>query len=370
MTDRARRFELGARNLLLDCAACKPGDHVLLVGEQGENACFDSSLCTDVAQIAQRLGLNVRVIMAPPTANARQFPRTVSSAMVDAHQTIFFSRLGDRVRFLETPGGGKKIMCYTLTRKHLAAPFATLAFNTMKQLHDVLVKEIINATRYRIETDCGTSISGAIRPAEHLRPSLTDFTVELFPVMIFPPIECHQLSGRLVLKDFLLSTSTREYTNSVLHLRSPVIAEIEHSRIIGFTGDDAEIARIKNQFVRAASITGGDPCALNSWHAGINPYTFFDGDPYADLERWSTVAYGSPRYTHIHAAGNAPGDVSIQLFDASIAFDDKTLWERGRFMLLDRPDVRALFDGCAQQAPDASTSMDIGLPCCTAKNPF
>ena len=34
------------------------------------------------------------------------------------------SRLGDQVRFLDTPGGGRKVMTYTLTRQHLASEFA------------------------------------------------------------------------------------------------------------------------------------------------------------------------------------------------------------------------------------------------------
>ena len=80
--------------------------------------------------------------------------------------------------------------------------------------------------------------------------------------------------------------------------------------------------RLRNQLKHAVAISGDDPYRPDSGHTGIKPYTRFQGDPYENLEPcWGTAAYGSPRYTRIHAAGNDPGDVSIQLFDASIAFD-------------------------------------------------
>jgi hypothetical protein len=139
------------------------------------------------------------------------------------------------------------------------------------------------------------------------------------------------------------------------------MAKIENSTIVDFEGDTKEIEKVKQQFERAAKITGGEAYALNSWHTGINPYTFFDGDPYADLELWGTVTYGSPRYTHIHAAGNDPGDISIQLFDASISFDDELFWDRGKFVFLDRPEVQALLDSEEREMFNSSTIRDIGL---------
>jgi hypothetical protein len=353
-------FETGAENLLLNCAQAKSGDRVLLVGEQCESPYFEPELCEGVAQVAQKLGMVARVVMAAPVEDARQFPKLVSDSMMDVDQTIFFSRLGDQVRFLETPGKSKKIMCYTLTRGHMSSPFASTNFYAMKQIDDLLTKEIKAATSYSIKTDCGTSLSSEIyHGSDSSKSAMTEFSLELFPVMIFPPVHFQNLCGRLVLKDFLLSSSTRAYEGSALILNSPVIVDIENSRIIDFEGDEKDIDRVKRQFERAASITGGDAWRINSWHTGINPHTFFEGDPYADLERWGTVAYGSPRYTHIHAAGFDPGDISIQIFDASISFDGKLLWDEGRFVFLDRPEVQALFS--EGDNFDSSAVMSIGL---------
>jgi hypothetical protein len=360
MKKYTENFEAGTKNLLLNCAQARPGDRVLLVGEQCDSPYFEPVLCDDVAQVAQKLGIHASAIMAEPVTDASRFPHSVSDAMMNVDTTIFFSRLGDQVRFLDTPGSSKKIMCYTLTRKHMSSAFASVGFSTMKNIHDLLINEITAAKKYKIEAACGTSLSSEIvhDPGSN-KSAVTEFSLELFPVMIFPPVNFHNLHGQLVLKDFLLSSSTRAYEDSVLILDSPVIAQIENSCIVDFEGELTEIEQIKKQLERAASISGGNAYQINSWHTGINPYTFFEGDPYVDLERWGTVAYGSPRYTHIHAAGNDPGDISIQLFDASISFDSELFWDKGKFVFLDKPEVQALFN--ERGNIDSSTIRSIGL---------
>jgi hypothetical protein len=355
-------IETGARNLLLNCANARAGDRVLLVGEHDENPYFDPRLCDDVAGVADSLGVNAEVIMADAVTDASRFPGTVRDAMRAADVTIFFSRLGDQVRFVETPGNSRKIMTYTLTRKHLESPFAGIDFRAMKKIHDCLVADIKASSRYRIETANGTSLSA---PMQHTLDSreadIAEFTVELFPVMIFPPIICSKLNGRLVIDDFVMSTSVRQYDGSVYYLDSPVSATVEDSRMVDFDGDAAVIDGLRRQLERAAAITGGDPYRLNSWHTGINPYTFFDGNPHDYLERWGTVSYGSPRYTHIHTAGFDPGDASFHLMDASILFDDEPFWDRGRFVYLDRPEIRGQLSPEERELLNSSVVRDIGL---------
>ena len=124
-------IEIGARNLLLNCANARAGDRILLIGEHDDSPYFDPQLCADVAGVAESLGASAEVIMAKTVTDASQFPGAVRDAMQAADVTIFFSRLGDQVRFLDSPGAGRKIMCYTLTREHLASPFAGMALLTI-----------------------------------------------------------------------------------------------------------------------------------------------------------------------------------------------------------------------------------------------
>jgi hypothetical protein len=355
-------IETGARNLLLNCARAKPGERILLVGERDDNPYFDPQLCDDVAGVAQSLGASTEVILAETVTDANHFPAAVSDAMRTADVTIFFSRLGDQARFVETPGNSRKIMSYTLTRQYLQSPFAGVDYQALKKIHDQLVADIKASSSYRIETPSGTRLTAPLRHTlDSASTDVVEFSVELFPVMIFPPVICTALNGQVVIADFVMSTSVRRYNDSVFYLDSPVSATVEDSRMVHFDGDAGVIEGLRAQLERAAAITGGDPYQLNSWHTGINPYTFFDGDPHDYLERWGTVSYGSPRYTHIHLAGINPGDASFHLMDASICFDDNPFWDQGRFVYLDHPEIQALLEPDHRQLLNSSIVCNIGI---------
>lgn len=353
------RIEPGTRNLLCHCAGASAGDLILLVGEEGENLYFSPELCGAVARVAEGMGMRTEVIMAAPVPDAAHFPRNVREAMDRAECTIFFSRLGDQVRFCLPEGKTRPVMTYTLGLEYLAAPFAIADFRVMKRIHDALLEVILNARRYSITGDCGTNLIGEIKPCRE--DSVAEFAVELFPVMIFPPINCVQMAGTLSIRNFVTSSSTREYRDSTLVLDRPILADVENSRIVAFHGPAGLVSRLRAQLERAAALTGGDPYRINSWHTGINPNTFFDGDPYANLELWGTVAYGSPRYTHMHVAGNDPGDAAIHLMDMTIAFDGQIVWDRGRFLFLDRPEIQAMVGADERQHLNASVVHDIGI---------
>ncbi|MFS4583651.1 hypothetical protein [Phaeobacter sp. C3_T13_0] len=348
------------RNLLVQCAGAQENDRVLVVGEAGSNTFFEPQLAIDFAREATEIGFRASHILAEPVVSAQEFPTTVAAAMAEADITVFFSRLGDQVRFLASPGKGGKVMSYALTRRHMASDFGATDFATTEYILEQLLEVISSASSYRIFKANGTDLVGEIRNSSE-ETDLIPFSLKLFPTMIFPPIGFRNLSGTLLVEDFTLSTSTRAYQNSVLMMTSPVKLTIESGRIVAFEGETEMIAALKEQCRRAASITGGDPFRLNSWHTGVNPFTFFEGDPFANLERWGTVAYGSPRYTHIHAAGQDPGDLSFQLFDASIAFDDEWIWKDGRFVFLDREDIRDMLDKAGQGHLTSDIRYDIGI---------
>ena len=356
-----RELDAGIDNLLQRCARIRSGQTLLIIGEAGEHTYFDDDLCRMVQQAADAQGIHTTVEYARPGADASSgFPVQLSRKMASADVTLFFSRLGDQTRFTESPGQGKKVMCYTLTKAHLGAPFATLNHHNMTAMQQLLETRIRNASHYQITTRCGTRLTGQIL-SDNRKNYRTEFHVELFPTMIFPPINCHRLDGKLTISRFITSTSTRAYADSVLMIESPVTARVENSVIVALDGDSDTVRLIDRQLNRAGALTGGDPYVLHSWHTGINPGTFFEGDPLADLEYWGTVAYGSPRYTHLHAAGRAPGDVAYHLIDATIRFDDELLWHHGRFVFLDTPEIQSLFTPEERRIIHSQYRLDIGF---------
>ena len=350
----------GINNLLLRCVGAKTGEKLLLVGEAGKGAYYESDLCLLVKEEASKQGVDARVLYAEPVVDAASVSDQVREEMSSSDAVVFFSRLGDQTRFLPSPGSGKKVMCYTLTKAHLRSPFATVDHQKMTQMLQMLESSIHSASNYQVETPDGTNLSGEII-ADGNRKTSTAFHVELFPVMIFEPINCLNLTGNLNISKFITSTSTRAYDDSVLMIETPVNARVENSVITSIDGDRQTVRRIVEQLERAAQLSGGDPYVMHSWHTGINPGTFFEGNPFGNLEYWGTVAYGSPRYTHIHATGLEPGDVAYHLMDATIKFDDEIFWDNGQFLFLERPEVSALFTPEERIVLNARYQLDIGM---------
>lgn len=353
--------EEGARNLLLNCVGAKPGQSLLLVGEEGPGAHFDPRTCRIVADVARSLGLNVNVMIAPETKGKEEFPDRISKAMATADETVFFARLGDQIRFCPTPGSGGKTACYTLDPGYLGAPFARTDFRLMKAMETMLISRIAQARTYRITCPDGTDLVGHLDGLAEDQEPMTPFSVTLFPVMIFPPVTCARMSGRIVLKHWLLSSSTNIYEGSVMPLPTPVNATVENGEITGFDGEKSLVERIKAQFERVGAMAGGKPFAVNSWHTGINPGTYYAGNATDDLERWGTVAYGSPRYTHFHACGADPGDIAFTMIDATIAFDGHVFWRDGEYTFTDDAEVQALKAQYPCSGDPFETRRDIGI---------
>jgi hypothetical protein len=72
--------------------------------------------------------------------------------------------------------------------------------------------------------------------------------------------------------------------------------------------------------------------------------------------------FASPRYLHFHTCGDyAPGEIAWSVIDTTVTLDGTPYWQDGRFVFLDREEVRALladFPGC-ETAFEMRT--DIGL---------
>ena len=357
--DDARR---GARNLLRNCLAAKPGQKLLVIGEEGDWAHYDGALAGIVVEEARAMGLDATTVLAPRTRTAADVPAPLAAAVAGADHTVFFARMADQLRFLGLEGAGSMTACYTLDEASLGSAFARVDHRLLQEVHDRLADRIAAAARYTIRCPDGTDLEAGMTFPDGAG-ALTDFRIRLFPAMIFPPVDSSRLSGRLALAHRMTSSSTNIYDDSVLTPRSTVIALVEDGTIVGFEGDGDEGDRIRRHFERVGRIAGGDPFAVNSWHTGINPLTHYDGDPDEDPERWSTAVFGSPRLTHFHACGSDPGDIAISLFDATVAFDDEVLWRDGRFAFLDRPEIRALagdYPGCEAVWTACG---DIGVPC-------
>lgn len=360
-------LQKGAQNLLLGCVGLERGEELLLVREDIRLGFYDAAAGDAVAAEARRLGARVHSLWtAAPIAGPEDFPEVVAGAMERADHTIFFSRIGDQVRFSSLPEGGSCTMTYVLDAEYLASDFCTLPHALMEEVLRRLEAELERAGRWRITCPLGTDVSGSLAPpasdGTDATDFTTDFTLKLFPLAIFRPLSCADMSGRVVLANWLMATGTHRYKPDYLPLEQPVTAVIEAGRIAGFEGDPASVARVRDHYAFVAETFAIDPAVVHSWHVGIHPKAYYAGAASDNVERWGNVTFASPRYLHFHTCGEyAPGEIAWSLIDPTVTLDGTPYWQDGRFVFLDRPEMRALLDdfpGCAQAF---EMRRDIGL---------
>lgn len=325
----------GAHNLLVNCMQLQAGDTLLIVAEPAELGHYDAALTTYLANQATELGAKVTTTVLAPGRGPDEVPQSLFDAIERASHTLFLNRVGDQLRFSPLPGSGRKAITYTLDLGYLGSAFGVAAYDALEELRRRVVAVLARSQRYTIHCPLGTALTMQSATALRSLADTTGFSVDNFPVMIVPPIAADQLNGQLVLTLALTSTGVHDYPDSVVPLPSPLKLQLNQGRIVGVDAEPKLAAAITAHFDNVDAQFGGDGRRLGSWHAGINPFTYFLRPALANLDRWNGVAFGSPRYTHFHLCGALPGDICGQLFDATITFDDTVIWDRGRFAFLD-----------------------------------
>ena len=351
----------GARNLLQSCAGVQMRDSVLLVVEPQRFAHYDLKMVELITEAARSLCASVHIISVPPTAGPEEVPADLMSSIASANHTIFLNRIGDQLRFSPLPGHGSKTMCYALDLDLLGSAFAVTPYAVWEGIHAALSARVAAATRYRVQCPRGTDLTMQIDPSLPPRKGGTGFTVKNFPIMIVPPVPAYALSGKLVLTQALTSTYVHFYENSVVPLDTPLTLTLDNGRVVNIEGKPELVARAQAQFARVGALFGGPTYALNSWHAGINPFTFFDRPALQDIDRWSSVVFGSPRYAHFHMCGTNPGDICGQIFDPTITFDDAVIWDEGHLAFLTQEDRAHLLEPLGLAPESFGAHNDIGI---------
>lgn len=355
----------GALNLLQTCVGVRQGDSVLLIGENGPKAFFDPVICDHVAASVRELGASAEVVIAPEISSPEDFPSSLTEMISRNDHTIFFSRIGDQVRFSDLDGAGTKTMCYVRNPDYLGEAFSRVPYGVFVEVHDLLMDAISKVDTITVRCPKGTDLSidmRSIRPTNSQdKGPETEFTVKLFPVLIHPPLSCETMSGKVALGDFLMSTSTTLYDDSLVVLKEPLLAVVENGRIVDIEGDTTEAERIRNHMLILGGNDEDTAFRINSWHTGIYPPTFYSEDPTENIESWADIVFGNPRYTHIHMCGPNPGQIALSLFETVIEFDGVRMWDAGNFTFLDRSECQALLEKYNCPPVAFETRWDIGI---------
>ncbi len=349
----------GAQNLLENCIGLQAGQKLALVCEETGTGHYDPAVGDLVADVAKNMGSWVTQLHIPPISGPDAFPDSVSEAMQTSDHTIFFSQAGDQVRFCETPGKSTKTMTYTLDMDLLGSPFGTVHHGLMKDLAALLRARWAKGGEWRVTCPLGTDLTGYLEPRPLTAQEPNEFTVGLFPFGILPPIDAASMTGTAATK-WIMSTQNRRYEPNGMIIDDAALIHIEEGRIKDFTGPQAETVRKHYDYV--GGLFDIDPSFVHSWHAGHHPKTHYTASVADNMTRWGTVAFSSPRYTHLHTCGNyPPGEIAIIVIDSTISLDGETLWQDGEFVFTNSPEAQALLSQYPGQEDAFEMLRNIGV---------
>lgn len=352
--------ERGARNLLENCARARAGDRLLIAYEPPEYGYFDAASVDIVTRAAREMGLHVDAADVGFNPGNPHLTADLLTRFQAADIILFLARLGDQLRFSDMPQGKRIIVSFATTRELFGSGFSNGHHDAFMEIKSGINAVLDAAAEVRITCPLGTDVRG--RPHMNLRPD-GDTTILRFPMSVFTPVPAHSFSGRVAMT-FLTGTGSRYYDDYTIEFPNPVFAVMENGRLLRFDGAAADVARAEAQYDRVAGMFGIERDFVHSWHAGIHPGCGYPWDMRENFERWGGSAFGNPRILHFHTCGAyAPGEISWNVFDPSIAIDGVTFWDRGVFhaerlpggasILAKYPCAAALFED-----PDDN----IGLP--------
>lgn len=352
----------GAGNLLVEAIGAKNGQRLAIVAEDPALGIYDGLVPICVADVGREMGLDVEIIPVGNHAGVDDIPAPVMRALRNSDHVLFHASLGDTLRFSDIPGGATKTMSYALDIGALGGAGCTLSHQLLRLIQAAYEEETDAIRNWRITCPLGTDISGVQDVGAIASGEADNFTITRFPVCAPRPIACNTANGVVAVGHWLIPTGNRLYDDSVLILDEPVSAFIEAGKIRDIQGSPRQVAIFRKHYNRVGKFFDLDPYDLNSWHAGMNPGVSYALDARSNVDRWGRVTFANPRYLHFHTCGDqGPGEIAWSIFDASISFDDRLYWDKGKFVYLERPEIRRLILQCEGAPESLEIRRDIGI---------
>ncbi len=347
-----KRFAKGARNLLMGCAGCAPGDTVLIVCETDTVGYYDPALGHAIKTIAEQSGLRAQLYGVPLNREVCAPSEALSRKMDAADCSLFLARLGDQIRFRPKISASTQVISYALDCDMLASPFGTIAYQAFETLRALINQAIAKASTIHVTCPAGTDFSGS--PAT-FRPVGSDTTLMRFPVSVYAPVPAHGFRGCIAQNGFLTGTGSHYYRPWSCGLNETVFIHFEDTQITGFEGAAQDVAAAKAHYEFVGRTYELDTYHIHSWHGGIHPACKFNDLANAHFERWGGGAFGNPRLMHFHTCGAfPPGEIALNVLDPTVRLDGIALWENGRLhperiaqgaeLFARFPDMKAAFD--------------------------
>lgn len=329
----------GAKNLLVNCASIKQSESLLIVTENSKYGWYDEEVPLFIAQQAIKMGIKTTHLNIGGPENSRC--PNLDKAIKSHDCTIFFSRIGDQVRFSTPPKGTRSVMCYIRDLDMLGSKYGRIHYQACTDLKNAVDQILFKAREIKITCPLGTNFIGGL--SDHSREEQVDVSVFRFPLGVHTPLEANDFSGQISMDRFLAPTGSKVYEPANLKINSPVLANVKKGRILNFTGDAENVANIEKHYNNISEKFNIDRDIVHSWHAGIHPSSNYKRAEAEDPDCWSNSVFSHPNYVHFHTCGDyAPGEISCTIPEHTIMIDGTALWDNGKLFPLEFTETKTV----------------------------
>lgn len=318
----------GALSLLKDCVGGRAGERLLIVSEPRSNGFYDDQAPRLAADVARSMGMTVYEMESNSFVSNDDEKSILLDSLRGFDHIVFFSRVGDQIRFSNLDRMPSTTMCYTLNQESLNSEFGTACHHGMIEIKNVIDQAFLSASTIKVTCPRGTEYIG--RPKFN-HGSQNEVSLKRFPLLVPQPIPAMGFEGKVALSRFLIGTGSRFYEPYYQPLPHDVFAKLKDNKIVSFEGDSNTVDLVESHYKTVSEQLSIEPWWVDSWHAGIHPGCNFSIDAESDIMRWSGTAFGNPRILHFHTCGDyAPGEISWNILDPTIVLDGVTLWDNGQ----------------------------------------
>ena len=360
-SDPGKCAQLGAQNMLVNCANASSGERLLIAYESPSFGYYEADAISCVEAAAAALNLIVEKHDVGFSPNSPYLDDELKNKIEQADIVLFLARLGDQLRFSKMPKGKRTLVSYALDASQFGSTFGTIHHSAMLKLKNCIATVLDQAENVRVTCPIGTDFSG--KPEMNLNAD-GDTSILRFPMSVFTPVPAHNFSGRVALCNFLTGTGSLYYDDYTVEFDQTLYAHFDKGLLTGFEGHLKDVVRANAHYDRVSEMFDIDRNFVHSWHAGIHPGCGYTRPAHENYERWSGSGFGNPRILHFHTCGAyAPGEISWNVVDPSITVDNEAIWENGRLHVDRITGGKEILEeyNCAKRAFD-QPDRRIGLP--------
>ncbi|MEO0977671.1 MAG: hypothetical protein AAFY24_10455 [Pseudomonadota bacterium] len=316
----------GVDNLLTKCMKVKAGETALIVCEDPALGWYDAAASGMVRTALEKIGCRVSLIKVG--GPDQPLPAHYEHDLAAHDVIVYLARVGDQDRFTDKLPGKTVAMLYVRDENSLTSAYAATDHDAMVALKTAVDAVSRASERVTISCPMGTRLEGLVEMEDDTDGEVA---VKRFPLCVPQPVLTRAISGQVALARWLTPTGSRSYSPAAARIDGIVMAQVDHGRIAGFKGDADSVRAIEQHYQMVSDRFDLDKHAIHSWHAGIHPACFFDGNIDDDPDRWSNNIFGNPRFLHFHTCGRTPpGEICWMVLDPTISFDGTPLWLEGR----------------------------------------